>query len=152
MKKSRKLAVFLGALAITTSGFSKAEVSEVNFMMQPGIGYLQLIVMKNQNLIEKNLAKVGLGNTKINWTKLGSGSAANDALLSGQLDFASGGIGPGFILWDRTNGNINVKGVSALSSLPNLLLTNNPAISNRQLYTVTLSRLGVFFSHLINQM
>ena len=25
-------------------------------------------------------------------------------------------------------------------------------VGNRQLYTVTLSRLGVFFSHLINQM
>jgi len=135
MNLAKKMVVLCSVLAITGVGVSKAEVDEVNLMSQNGIGYLQLIVMKNQKLIEKNLAKASLGNTKVNWTKLGSGSAANDALLSGQLDFASGGTGPAFILWDRTKGSLNVKGVAALSSMPNLLLTNNPAIKSLKDFT-----------------
>lgn len=135
MKLANKIAVLCSVLAIAGTGVSKAEVKEVNLMAQNGIGYLQLTVMKQQKLIEKNLAKIGLGDTKVNWTTLGTGSAANDALLSGQLHFASGGTGPAFILWDRTKGSLNVKGVASLSSMPNMLITNNPAIKNLKDFT-----------------
>jgi len=62
-------------------------------------------------------------------------AAANDALLSGSLDFASGGTGPAFILWDRTRGSIDVRGVAALSSMPNLLVTRNPAVKTIRDFT-----------------
>ena len=49
-------------------------------MSQYGIGYMQLTVMKHDQLIEKHLAKAGLKDTKVTWAKLGAGAAANDAL------------------------------------------------------------------------
>ena len=70
MKLAKKIAVLCSVLFIAGTGVSKAEVKEVNLMAQNGIGYLQLTVMKQQKLIEKNLAKIGLGDTKVNWTML----------------------------------------------------------------------------------
>jgi NitT/TauT family transport system substrate-binding protein len=109
-------------------GVASAEVGEVKIATQYGIGYLPLTIMKHDKLIEKSLARSGLGDTKVSWVKLGAGAVANDALLSGSLDFASGGTGPAFILWDRTRGSIDVRGVAALSSMPNLLVTRNPSV------------------------
>jgi NitT/TauT family transport system substrate-binding protein len=117
-----------GLLAFGFATLSRAETTEVKIATQYGIGYLPLTVMKHDHLIEKQLAKAGLADTKVSWVKLGAGSAANDALLSGSLDFASGGTGPAFILWDRTRGNVGVRGVAALSSMPNLLVTRNPDV------------------------
>ena len=82
--------------------------------------------MKERQLVEKHLALAGLGRAKVTWATMGAGAAANDALLSGNLHFASGGTGPAIILWDRTRANVDVRGVAALSSMPNLLITRNP--------------------------
>jgi len=129
----RLLATSLCTLA--PYGMAAAEVSEVTIATQYGIGYLPLTIMKHDKLIEKSLARSGLGDTKVSWIKLGAGAAANDALLSGSLDFASGGTGPAFILWDRTRGSIDVRGVAALSSMPNLLVTRNPAVKTIRDFT-----------------
>jgi NitT/TauT family transport system substrate-binding protein len=101
---------------------------ELKLMSQYGIGYMQLTVMKADKLVEKHLAKNGLPQTTVTWARMGAGAAANDALLSGSLHLAAGGTGPAFILWDRTRGNVDVHGVAALSSMPNLLVTRNPNI------------------------
>jgi len=117
-------ALILGAWALAAS----AEVPEVKLVSQYGIGYMQLTVMKAEKLVEKHLARNGLPNSKVSWATLGAGAAANDALLSGQLHVAAGGTGPAIILWDRTRGNVDVRGMAALSSMPNLLVTRNPNI------------------------
>lgn len=122
----RLLAAGITTAAITAS--AQAEVDEVRLSSQFGIGYMQLTVMEQQKLVEKHLEKAGLGSTKVTWARLGAGAAANDALLSGSLHFAAGGTGPAFILWDRTRGKLDVKGVAALSSMPNLLVTRNPDV------------------------
>lgn len=126
------LAVALG-LAVATP--AAAEVSELKMMSQYGIGYMQLTLMKADKLIEKHLAKEGLAATKVTWATLGAGAAANDALLSGGLHFAAGGTGPALILWDRTKGTLDVRGVAALSSMPNLLVTRNPAVKTIKDFT-----------------
>jgi NitT/TauT family transport system substrate-binding protein len=104
-------------------------------MSQYGIGYMQLTVMKAEKLVEKHLARNGLPNSKVTWATMGAGAAANDALLSGQLHMAAGGTGPAMILWDRTRGNMDVRGVAALSSMPNLLVTRNPNIKTIKDFT-----------------
>jgi NitT/TauT family transport system substrate-binding protein len=124
-------ALILGAWALSAS----AEVAEVKMMSQYGIGYMQLTVMKAEKLVEKHLARNGLPNSKVTWATLGAGAAANDALLSGQLHMAAGGTGPAMILWDRTRGNMDVRGVAALSSMPNLLVTRNPNIKSIKDFT-----------------
>ena len=123
------------ACASCLHGMAAAEVSEVKIATQYGIGYLPLTIMKHDKLIEKSLARAGLGDTKVSWVKLGAGAAANDALLSGSLDFASGGTGPAFILWDRTRGTMEVRGVAALSSMPNLLVSRNPGVTTIRDFT-----------------
>jgi NitT/TauT family transport system substrate-binding protein len=117
------------------AGPAAAEVSELKMMSQYGIGYMQLTLMKADKLVEKHLAKAGLGSTTVTWATLGAGAAANDALLAGGLHFAAGGTGPAFILWDRTRPNVQVHGVAALSSMPNLLITRNPNIKSLKDFT-----------------
>ena len=112
-----------------------AEVDEVKLVSQYGIGYMQLTLMKQEKLVEKHLAKAGMPGTRVTWAKVAAGAAANDALLSGNLHFASGGTGPALILWDKTRGNLDVRGVAALSSMPNLLITRNPKVKTIRDFT-----------------
>ena len=130
----RKIAIAALVAASFASGPAVAEVGEVKLVSQYGIGYMQLTLMKADKLVEKHLAKAGL-NAKVTWSTVGAGAAANDALLAGGLHFASGGTGPALILWDRTRGNVDVRGVAALSSMPNLLVTRNPAVKTIKDFT-----------------
>ncbi|MBM3363241.1 MAG: ABC transporter substrate-binding protein [Betaproteobacteria bacterium] len=123
------------AAAMTFAATANAEVSELRLMSQFGIGYMQLTVMKAEKLVEKNLARAGLPATKVTWATLGAGAAANDALLSGSLHMAAGGTGPAFILWDRTRANLDVRGIAALASMPNMLVTRDPRIQNIKDFT-----------------
>ena len=109
---------------------AQAEVAEFRVALQFGIGYLPLAIMKQNQLIEKHLKAAGLSETKVIWSQLGSGQPMNDALLSGSLHIASGGVAPFLILWGRTQGNLNVKAVAALCSMPMYLVTNNPNVKS----------------------
>ncbi len=130
----RKIAIAALVAASFASASAVAEVGEVKLVSQYGIGYMQLTLMKADKLVEKHLAKAGL-NAKVTWSTVGAGAAANDALLAGGLHFASGGTGPALILWDRTRGSMDVRGVAALSSMPNLLVTRNPAVKTLKDFT-----------------
>jgi sulfonate transport system substrate-binding protein len=59
----------------------------------------------------------------------------NDALLSSSLQFASGGVGPFVTLWAKTRGNLEVKAVSAINSMPLYLVTRNPAVKTLKDFT-----------------
>lgn len=135
MKRYWSICVAASVAAVLLAPPARAEVPEVRIATQYGIGYLPLTIMKSDKLIEKQLALAGLKDTKVSWVTLGTGSAANDALLSGALDFASGGTGPAFILWDKTRNNYEVRGVAALSSMPNLLVSSNPAVKTIRDFT-----------------
>ena len=93
------------------------------------MGYLQLNVMEHQQLIEKHAKALGLSDVKVSWFTFNGPSAVNDALISGNIDIASGGV-PGLLtLWSRTKGTPQeVRGIAALSSQPFLLNSRNPAI------------------------
>ncbi|MGH8618765.1 MAG: ABC transporter substrate-binding protein [Burkholderiales bacterium] len=112
-----------------------AEVSDFKIAQQFGIGYLPLTIMKANGLVEKHLKAAGLPDTKVTWLVLASGQPMNDALLSGSLHVASGGVAPFLILWDRTRGSLNVKSVAALSSMPMYLVTNNPNVKSIRDFT-----------------
>jgi NitT/TauT family transport system substrate-binding protein len=110
-----------------------AEVKEVRLAKQYGLGYLPLIIMEEQKLIEKHAKASGLGDIKVSWATLGGGGAMNDALLSGSVDYISSGVAPLVVLWAKSNGA--VKGVSALISTPNYLNTNNPSVKTIRDFT-----------------
>jgi NitT/TauT family transport system substrate-binding protein len=114
------------AFAFVTS--AAAEVSTVRVVRQYGIGYLQMVVMERQRLIEHHAARAGLGTVTVVWNTIANPAAGNDAMLAGDVDFVAGGLGSFATLWDRTRDTLGVKGIAALDSMPMLLNTRDPAI------------------------
>ncbi len=110
-------------------GAARAEVSTVRLAKQFGISYLPLTVMEEQGLLEKQAKARGL-DVKAEWLRFTGGSGMNEALLSGNLDLASGGVGPFLTIWGRTLANIKVRGVAALNAMPLWLVTTNPAVKS----------------------
>ncbi|MCG7326571.1 ABC transporter substrate-binding protein [Achromobacter sp. ACRQX] len=118
------------ALAFATLAAAAAPVhaeGTLRVAQQFGIAYLILDVVKDQKLIEKHGKQAGV-DIKVEWAQISGASAMNEALLAGALDMVSAGVPPALVLWDRTRGKQNVKLVAALGSLPNYLLSNNPAV------------------------
>ncbi|MDE2363759.1 MAG: ABC transporter substrate-binding protein [Hyphomicrobiales bacterium] len=113
------LAVF-ASLAIGASS-ARAEVSEVVLTQQYGLSYLTFEVMRVQHLVEKQLAANGLAATSVTWKTLSDGAVQNDALLSGTVHVAAGGIGAFVTLWDKTRSSLDVRAISALAATPALL-------------------------------
>jgi NitT/TauT family transport system substrate-binding protein len=112
-----------------------AEVSELRVAQQFGISYLPLTIMQSLNLIEQEAGKLGVKGLKVTWAQLGGGSAMNEALLSGSIDYVSGGIAPLLTLWSKTKGRQDVKAVSSLNSMPLYLNTVNPDVKSLKDFT-----------------
>ena len=127
MKLQSILAATAFMLLIGT-GSSRAEVSELKVAGQYGISYLPLMIMEDQKLVEKHAKAAGIPELKVTWAKFAGGNVMNDALLSGSLHFASGGVGPLVTLWAKTKGNYDIKAVSAINSMPLYLNTRNPNV------------------------
>ncbi|MFC5522773.1 ABC transporter substrate-binding protein [Polaromonas jejuensis] len=131
-------AVAAGALAL--SGFASgahAEASAIRVSHGYGILYLPLMVMRDQQLIEKQAKKMGLGEVKTTWLTLDGGNVINDAMLAGNLDVAGTGA-PGFVtLWSKAQGipRSEVIGLGALSTSSLWLNTNNPNVKSLKDFT-----------------
>jgi len=118
--------LFASQLAVS----AHAEVTSLRVARQYGIGYLQIMVMEHERLVEKHARAQGLGDVTVSWNTYADGSVANDGIISGNLDFVAGGLGSFVILWDRTRDSLGVKGVAALDSMPMLLNTRNPSVKS----------------------
>lgn len=115
---------------------ASAEVSTVRVARQYGVGYLPLMVVKHDKLIEKYAAEAGLGDVKVDWVTFPGSSVMNDALLSGSLDFAT--VGPPSLVtfWSKTAGTAQeVKGVTSVASAPLYLNTRNPKVKSIRDFT-----------------
>jgi NitT/TauT family transport system substrate-binding protein len=53
-----------------------------------------------------------------------------DALLSGAIDFGSASVPTFLVVWDKTFGNYNVKGIGAYTAMPLFLLVRDPKIQS----------------------
>lgn len=130
------IAACVAALALAVPGQGMAqEAKTVRVAKQYGISYLPITVMEVQKLIEKNAKAAGLGDVNVEWAQFSSGTGMNEALISGNLDFASGGVGPLVTIVMRTRGNLDVKGVSAINSMPLYLNTINPKVKTLKDFT-----------------
>lgn len=123
----------LGASFVTST---RAEVSEVRVSRSYGIGFLPLMIMEDQRLIEKHAKTAGLGEISVRWSTLSGAAALNDALLSGNLDFVAGGPQALAILWTRTKDGLGVKGVAAINTIPMYLITRNPNVKTIRDFTM----------------
>jgi NitT/TauT family transport system substrate-binding protein len=122
------LCLVAGAFALVEA--SPAPAAEIRLARQYSMGYLQLNVMEHQQLIEKHAKALGIPDLKVSWITLNGPAAVNDALISGNIDIATGGVPGLLVLWARTKGTPQeVRGISALSSQPFLLNSRDPAIS-----------------------
>jgi len=121
MRKVAFYAFLAAAVALPLA--ARAEVSELRIPLGAGgFGFLPLHMMNKHDLIEKHAQKAGVKVT-VNWANIGGPSVMIDALLSGSAHFISAGPPSFLILWDRTKGSGNVKGVAAMSSMPMSLNT-----------------------------
>lgn len=131
----------LTLLLLWSAGFglemanSSAEVSQVTVAKGYGLGYLPLLVMEHEKLLEKHAKSNGLGNIEVNWRVFSGPALMNDALLSGTANFVPGGIPAFATLWSKTKGKLDVRGVAALSAMPEYLNTRNPNIKTIKDFT-----------------
>jgi NitT/TauT family transport system substrate-binding protein len=122
------------AIATICAANAGAETRVVRIAKQYGISYLPLTIMEEKKLLEAEGKKRGL-DLSTEWVKFTGGPPMNEALISGNLDFASGGVGPLVTIWARTQNNLKVKGVAALNSMPLYLNTIKPEIKSIKDFT-----------------
>jgi NitT/TauT family transport system substrate-binding protein len=105
------------------------EVSAIVLVSQHGLPYLPMMVMDTLKLVEKHAGRLGIPSLKPDYKILGGTQSLIDALLSRQMDFGVTGV-PGLAtLWDKTSGTPNeIRALSAVQSMPFLLVTNRPTI------------------------
>src|SRR5262249_2250178 len=108
-----------------------SEVTEVRIPRGAGgVGFLPLLVMEKDHLIEEQAREAGIANVRVRWIDLGGPSVMNEALLPGSVDFIAAGPPAFLILWDRTRDSSKVLGVAAMSSLPMYLNTRSDHLKN----------------------
>ncbi len=102
------------------AGAAAQEAKVLRIVKQPGLGYLHLIVMREMKLLEKRLPGV-----ELEWRQLTSGPVIRDAMVAGQLDIGSGGLGPFIQAVDK---GIDWKTLGALNEMPLFLNCARPEI------------------------
>ena len=123
-------ALLAGALAAPMVGRqARAQTGTVRIAKHDGLQHLPLMVMERERLLEKHARTAGLPGLRAEWTTLGGSGATAEAILAGQLDFGVAGVASLATLWDKTVGTAQeVLALSAVQSMPFLLMTGNPAL------------------------
>lgn len=123
-----RLLLALGLLFSATA--VRAETDRIRISHGYSTSYLALMIVRDQHLLEKHAAAMGLGKIDVTWSTLDGGNVINDAILAGSVDVSGIGV-PGFItLWSKAHGipRSEVIGISAISGGAMWLNTNNPNI------------------------
>lgn len=125
----RTLAACVAAAVAGVAFTGTAAAQEIRFAEQFGLLYLPMQVVIHEKMVEKHAAKHGVKGVTGKMIKLSGGAAVNQALLSGNAEFASGGTGPLLTIWDKTFGTEDhVKAMVDFSKMPLKLFTNDPAV------------------------
>jgi NitT/TauT family transport system substrate-binding protein len=125
-----------GAVHVLTSSVSAhSEANQVRFARQLGLGYLQFYIMQDKQLVERQAEKQGLGKVTTTYSGMGTPTAISDALLSGNVDVIGVGLPSFLTLWDKTRGNMNVRGIVAMNRQPAYLNTRNPNVKSLRDFT-----------------
>jgi NitT/TauT family transport system substrate-binding protein len=141
---------------VTTSSHAQDKISEFRVGRQPGLIYLPLYVMEEQNLLPKHCTRLGIAPTNLALVSLGSASAISETLLSGSVDAVSGAITPLLTMWDKTRGAQKVKAISSLSNSILYLNSNDPKLKSLRDFTdqdrIALSGVGFSMQSTLLQM
>jgi NitT/TauT family transport system substrate-binding protein len=106
----------------------RAEVSEITVAQQYGVSFLPLMVMERDKLVERHAKALGLPDLTAKWVSVAGPSVMNDGVISGAIQFIAVGAPSLITLWDKTRGNVQVKGVSAMTTYPLYLVVRNPDV------------------------
>ena len=113
-----------------------AQQPEIRISRTTTMAYLPLMIAEAEKLIEKHGAQAGIPNLKVSYHTFTGPSAQFDALLSGNVDVVAVGSTALITLWARTKGTQNeVKGISALASMPIVLSTRNALVKSIRDFT-----------------
>lgn len=130
--KDRVQGLFVTLLSLIVLLFgaqsAQCETDRLRIAQQFGIAYLPLIVSSEKGFIEDEARILDIKPPTIEWLRLSGAAAMNEALISGSLDFATAGITPMILTWDKTRTTAKIIGIAALGSMANVLTTNNPKI------------------------
>ena len=122
---------FVLALFLAITGMpAYAELAEINVAQQYGVSFLPLMVMERDKLVEKHAKAAGLSDVKVNWVKVAGPSVMNDGVISGAIQFIAVGAPSLITLWDKTQSNVQVKGLSAMTTYPLYLNVRNPSVKS----------------------
>lgn len=124
------LTLIVAGLNLMALPSAAQETKEIRIVQGFGLSYLPLHVAVEKKLIEKHARAAGLGDIKVVYSKLGSGAAATDALVSGSVDIALGGPTVLMTIWDKTKDRGDVKGMMAICDTPIVITTIDPRIKS----------------------
>ena len=113
-------------LVSALAGKAFADAKEVRLSYQYGLGFFPVVVVLEHKLIEKHAKALGLGEVTVTGNQINGAAATNNALLSGSIDLATGGVGGLLQMWDKTGGR--VRGLLAVNDMSFLLNTSDPSI------------------------
>ena len=117
-------------VAAASASTAVAETGEVRIVKQIGLGFLPIMVMEHEKLIEKHARAAGLGDVKGVYATTVGPAVMNDAMLAGRIDIGANGPTSIILIWSRTRGTDNeIKGMAAMITSPMWLNTNNPRIT-----------------------
>ncbi|VWX56098.1 NLPA lipoprotein [Burkholderiales bacterium 8X] len=132
----RRLCGLALVMAGAAAHLGSAHAVDVRVARQYGVAYIPLMIMQDRKLIEKHAAQLGVKDVNVVWQQFTGGAVMNDALLSGNLDFAVVGPPPFLTMWARTQGTQNqVVGIASLNTMPMFLMTRSPAIKSVKDFT-----------------
>src|SRR5215213_7240729 len=134
MKKLLAIAATAAALFASCSN-ALAEADQVRFARQLGLGYLQFYVMQDKQMVERQAERAGLAKVTATYAGMGTPTAIADALLSGNVDVVGIGLPVFLTMWDKTRGNMDVRGIVAMNRQPAYLMTRNPNIKSIRDFT-----------------
>ncbi len=135
MKTTQILPLLAAFAGLLLPSLSRAEVSEVRIASQPGLGYMPVMIMQDQKLVEKHAKTQGIPDLKATYFVFANGATITDGLLSGNLEFGSGSWSIFTTLWAKTKGGIGIRSPGAMNCMPLYLNTRNPNVKSLKDFT-----------------
>ncbi len=124
--KILKSVLFIAGLHLTAGNLALADTVKIG--IQTGLGYLPLQIMVERKILEKHAKAQGLSDVSAELVRFANANAMTAALLSGSVQYASGGVSTFLTLWAKADGKNEVKSAGALVAMPMYLNTRNPDI------------------------
>ena len=124
----RKLTGALLAAMLLAAPAARAEVKELRLGTQFGLIYLPITIAVDQGLIARRAKAAGVDGVKLAVERFSGSAAMIDAVMSGNVDLGAYGLPGLLIVWDKTRGHQDIRGLAAIGRTAFVVVTNKPGI------------------------